>query len=174
MYVVQARGLPKVEMVHFRKQNRLIKYDFAQPGFYFVTICTSDRKEYFGEIDQGNMILNNSGRVAQKVWERAPLLYKNVDIDEFVVMPNHIHGIVIIKPQEQAEGLHYSLSQIVGSYKNVVSKTLRAILNEFSWQPSFYDHVIRKDESLDKIREYICNNPLKWELDKNNPANLWM
>jgi REP element-mobilizing transposase RayT len=86
-----------------------------------------------------------------------------------------MHGIIVIEPVVQASGLLLSLSQIVGSYKNIVTKQIRNNqLKEFSWQPSFYDHVVRRDESLNKIREYIRSNPLKWELDRNNPANLWM
>lgn len=161
-------------MVKIRKINRLTKYDYSQPGYYFVTICTDNKIEYFGEIKNGIMVLNSAGNIAKQFWENTPLCYQNTDIDAFIVMPNHVHGIIIIQDR-QAKGLHYSLSQIVGSYKNAVTKSIRAQTNiEFSWQPSFYDHVIRKDESLDKIREYIKNNPLKWELDKNDPSNLWM
>ena len=90
-------------------------------------------------------------------------------------MPNHLHGIVIVEPKMAANGRRYGLSTIIGSYKNITSKIIRrTAISDFSWQKSFYDHVIRKDESLDKIREYIRNNPLKWELDRNNPSNLWM
>jgi len=161
-------------MAKLRKTNRLSKFDYSQPGYYFVTVCTDNRKECFGKVENGVMILNTEGKIAEKSWKNTPECYQGVDIDEFAVMPNHIHGIVIIR-ERQAEGLHYTLSQIVGSYKNVVSKNIHAQGNiQFGWQPSFYDHVIRKDESLDKIREYIRNNPLKWELDRNNPSNLWM
>jgi REP element-mobilizing transposase RayT len=158
-----------------RKQNRLNNYDYSQPGYYFVTACTKDRKEYFGSVNIGKIDLSEMGKVVEEVWKRTPKLYKIVDIDEFVVMPNHLHGIVIIKPGEQAGGLRYSLDQIVGSFKNVVTKFIRKqFIPDFAWQPSFYYHVIRKEEGLDKIREYIRNNPLKWELDRNNLENLWM
>ena len=139
-----------------------------------MTTCTGNRVECFGVVNNRTMVLNDLGKIAEAAWVKTPMVYKNVDIDEFVIMPNHMHGIVIIKPHQQARGLHYSLSQIVGSYKNSVTKLARQLMHDFSWQPSFYDHVIRKDESLEKIREYIRNNPLKWELDRNNPANLWM
>lgn len=145
-------------MINFRKQNRL----------------TADRVEYFGQVQNGKMELNELGEVAKAVWVRTPSQYSSIGIDEFIVMPNHIHGIIIIQDVVQAPGLRPSLSQVVGSYKNVVTKLARQKQKEFSWQPSFYDHVIRKDESLDKIREYIFNNPLKWELDRNNLSNLWM
>ena len=162
-------------MINFRKTNRLTKYDYGQPGFYFVTVCTSQRKEYFGVAENGKMVLNDAGKMAENIWKRTPERYKNVQLDQFVIMPNHMHGIVVIQEVVQTPGLRPSLSQIVGSYKNVASKEIRSQgLKDFAWQPSFYDHVIRKDESLDKIREYIVNNRLKWELDRNNPSNLWM
>jgi REP element-mobilizing transposase RayT len=158
-----------------RKPNRLTKYDYTKAGYYFVTVCALNRTEYFGAVENSVMILNNLGKIAEDVWRRAGLIYPNVTLDEFVVMPNHMHGIIVIEDVGQARGLQPSLSQIIGSYKNVVSKNIRNKLDkQFAWQPSFYDHVIRKDGSLDKIREYIKNNPLKWELDRNNPENLWM
>jgi REP element-mobilizing transposase RayT len=159
----------------FRKQNRLSRYDYSQPGYYFVTICTSNRHEFFGSVETGIMSLSEAGKIANEVWLRTPKVYQNIDIDEYVVMPNHLHGVVIIKPGEQATGLHYNLSRIIGSYKNVVAKDIHTNCDiNFGWQPSFYDHVIRNNEGLDKIREYIRNNALKWALDRNNPANLWM
>ena len=119
------------------------------------------------------MVLNAAGQTAQDFWREIPNHYENVALDEFIVMPNHVHGIIILKMQ--ANGLRYSLSTIVGSYKNIVSKTLHTRgQKDFCWQGSFYDHVIRKEESLDKIREYIKNNPRKWELDRNNAENVWM
>jgi REP element-mobilizing transposase RayT len=160
-------------MVKFRKANRLTKYNYSQLGYYFVTICTKNRFEYFGKVENDKVILSSEGGCAEKFWQNIPQHYQNIGIDQFVIMPNHLHGIIIIK--KQATGLHYGISQIVGSYKNVVAKNIHANGRaEFGWQPSFYDHVIRKDESLHKIREYIVNNPIKWELDRNNTENLWM
>lgn len=182
---MQAIGLPQWHMGYIRKQNRLTKYDYSQSGYYFVTVCTDNRIEFFGSIEGQKMILNNLGIIAEQFWKEIPNHYNNTELDEFVIMPNHMHGILVIKPdvslglaglptRKQADGLPYSLSQIIGSYKNVVTKLARQPNPVFSWQPSFYDHVIRKEESLDKIREYILSNPLKWELDRNSPSNLWM
>lgn len=172
--VVQARGLLKSkDMVKFRKANRLAKFDYSQPGFYFVTLCTDEKRAYFGNINKGKMILNPLGEIAKDVWKRTPKVYPHAAIDEFVIMPNHMHGIVIIGDVKNRSPA--SLSQIIGSYKNVVTKQIgENFLKIFAWQPSFYDHVIRNGESLDNIRKYIRNNPIKWELDRNNPANLWM
>jgi len=156
-----------------RKPNRIKNFDYTYPNFYFVTICAKDRREYFGEVLNHEMVLNAAGQTAQNFWQEMPKHYKNVKTDEFIVMPNHLHGIIVL--EMQANGLRYSLSQIVGSYKNIVSKILHAGgLEDFYWQASFYDHVIRKEESLDKIREYIKNNPRKWDLDRNNAGNVWM
>jgi len=162
-------------MNQFRRINRLTKYDYSQLGYYFITACCDRKIEYFGQVENGVMKLNECGQAANNIWLEIPQHYKNIGIDEFIVMPNHMHGIIVIQDVVQATGLPAGLSQVVGSYKNVVSKRIRQeVLKEFAWQPSFYDHVIRKEDSLDKIREYITNNPLKWELDRNNPSNLWM
>jgi len=162
-----------------RKTIRLKSFDYSQPGFYFVTVCVQDRKCWFGEIVNGEMTLNGPGKIVEQYWKEIPSHYPNIQLDSFVIMPNHLHGIVIIDSvgaasgRPQAGNAHpYNLSSIIGSFKNISSKSIhKADLPDFSWQKSFYDHVIRQDESLDKIREYIVNNPKQWELDKENPKN---
>ena len=157
-----------------RKNNRLKNYDYAMPNYYFITVCTQNRQEYFGEIINYQMVLNEAGQAAERFWVEIPNHYRNIELDEFIIMPNHVHAIVFIKPQEDSKQ-NVNLSTIVGSYKNVTSKTIHRLLGQnFNWQKSFYDNIIRKDESLDRIREYIRNNPLKWEFDRNNNENLWM
>jgi REP element-mobilizing transposase RayT len=156
-----------------RKPNRIKKFDYSHPNFYFVTICTKDRREHFGEIFDCEMVLNNAGQAAEDFWEEIPKHYDNVELDEFIIMPNHLHGIVIL--ETKAGGLQSNLSQIIGSYKNIVSKHLHTGgFANFAWQKSFYDNVIRDEKSLRRIREYIRNNPRKWGLDRNNRENLWM
>ncbi len=129
------------------------------------------------------MLLNKYGELLKKFWDEIPKHYENVNTDAFQIMPNHIHGIIIILPvgatigrpfQKAGNARPYTdLHKIIGSYKNVTSKNIHAFgLKEFEWQKSFYDHVIRKNESLEKIREYIFNNPAKWELDQENPLYL--
>jgi len=168
-----------------RISNRLLKFDYSSPNYYFLTTCTEGKRNFFGEVVNGKMQLNGLGLIAEKFWKDIPNHYKGVSLDVFIVMPNHVHGIVIIEPVEADTGRQYqmeagslrygSLPKIIGAFKSITSKAIHeAGLNDFSWQKSFYDHVIRKEESLDKIREYILNNPLKWELDRNNPENLWM
>ena len=132
------------------------------------------------------MILNRSGVIARKIWLEIPQHFKNVKLDECIVMPNHIHGIIIIDDGDnhdvgnrhacslhQTERQYQKLSVVVGSYKSAVTKFINIQGNKiyFHWQKSFYDHVIRDEISLHKIREYILANPAMWESDEENPVN---
>ncbi|MFH1645471.1 MAG: transposase [Candidatus Omnitrophota bacterium] len=158
-----------------RKAVRFDGYDYSKPGYYYVTICTYNRERFFGHIKNGYMVLNDYGKIAKNVWLKIPNHFFNIGLDEYVIMPNHIHGIIIIdefvgdghaRPDYRNKS---NLSVIIGSYKSAVSKQIHQ-LNEisFKWQRFFYDHIIRTDESLNKIREYIINNPINWANDKNN------
>lgn len=168
-----------------RKLNRLKGYDYSQDGYYFVTICTKNRIEIFGQVNNGEMILNGNGNIVYRHWLDLPNHFWNCQLDEFVVMPNHLHGIVIINNQvgtdlksvsTERDLKRYSLSNIIQGFKifssRCINKQNRNII--FRWQRSFYDHIIRNDISLYKIRQYIIENPLKWELDRNNPKNLYL
>jgi REP element-mobilizing transposase RayT len=164
-------------MLQNRKLNRLANYNYSLPGYYFITICTKDRVCYFGDVVNGEMVLNGYGRVVEKQWLWLKENFPYVKLDVFQIMPNHFHGILIIEPVGNGldRSLHKQLplSNLVGAFKTTSSKLIRQFgLITFSWQKSFYDHVIRRDESLDKIREYIVNNPKQWELDEENPKNL--
>jgi putative transposase len=157
-----------------RVQIRLQEFDYSEEGYYFVTICTSDHKNIFGLIKDGQMKLNTFGMIAENSWKGIPLHFKNTELDEFIVMPNHIHGIIIINPlvgAGHARPLRINnLSQIIGSFKAAVSKQINGLIKiHFQWQRSYYDHIIRTEESLNNIREYIINNPTKWDEDENNP-----
>ncbi len=160
-----------------RKQLRLRNYDYSQNGMYFVTICTQNKKCYFGKIINDEMKLNIVGKIANKYLVDISKYYENVNIIEHVVMPNHIHLIVEICDEVVTEqcsvttvnGKNYGLlSKIVKSYKNAVTKEINKIYskNNFNWQRSYYDHIIRKEESLQKIQEYIIINPQEWESDE--------
>ncbi len=168
-----------------RKLNRLKEYDYSKCGYYFVTICIRKGVEYFGKIDNEKMVLNHYGKIVEDYWKEIPIYYNNVEIDAFVIMPSHIHGIIIINNENDRRTEHCSvptntepgfglLSKVIKSFKNAVTKKIRQELsdNNFQWQRSFYDHVIRNEESLYEIKKYIINNPLKWELEKNNIKNL--
>jgi putative transposase len=165
-----------------RKLTRLKGYDYSQSGYYFVTICTKDREEWFGRVDGDEMRLNEFGEIARNFWAEITGHFKYVGIDEFSVMPNHVHGILII--EENMVGNAYMrsllqnrtkmlLSKIIQQYKASVTRKINSLESNlhFGWQKSFYDHVIRNDRSLDNLRQYIINNPVKWELDIENGRN---
>ena len=164
--------------MHHRKVNRLQGCDYSEVGYYFVTICVQNMIEWFGEVRDGKIILSEYGRIAEKIWLEIPKYYKYVGLDEFIVMPNHIHGMIIINdydvgteqcsvPTKRKYGL---LSKVVKSFKEVFVKTIRRQYNipDFQWQRSFYDHIIRNEESLHEIRNYIRYNSSKWEYDREN------
>ncbi len=176
-----------------RKRNRLREWDYSTPHWYYVTICAQNHREWFGEIIEGKMILNEYGLMVQKRWLWLKEHYEYVDLDEFIVMPNHFHGILIIggsgrdltKNNEQHTkrtspdlSLHKlvkikPLSELIGVFKTTSSKLIHQNgLSNFSWQRSYYDHIIRNEGSLDNIRLYIRENSLSWETDRNNPENL--
>ncbi|MFH1360387.1 MAG: transposase [Candidatus Omnitrophota bacterium] len=162
-----------------RKRNRLKNYDYAQAGYYFVTVCAQNREECFGKIVDSQMILNSCGAIAQTCWFDLPNHYHHCGLDEFIIMPNHIHGIVMIK-NDVGTGFkpvptyrRHSLSEIIRGFKTFSSKKINASGRKirFHWQRSFYDSIIRNKKSLNTIREYMRNNPLRWEFDRNNPRN---
>ena len=172
----------------FRNESfRLNGHDYSSDCTYFITICTHMRLSYFGNISNGKMILSDTGRIAYKLWYEIPEHFSFVSLDEFVVMPNHVHGIVIIQSMAPVRPLHAtavqstknefmstispktgSLATVIRSYKSAVSKNVHLIDPDFSWQPLYYDHIIRSEgtlhaTSLDRIRDYIINNPVKWD-----------
>lgn len=164
-----------------RKNVRLPGFDYSQAGYYFITICTQDERCLFGEVQNGAMTLNVLGMVVQRYWQEIPKHYQNVELDAFVIMPNHMHGIIVINEGDVTKNNNVGainnrpyglLSRVVKSFKNVTTKEIKSNGNlNFQWQKSFYDHVIRDEPSLETIREYIINNPLQWELDTENPNN---
>ena len=171
-----------------RKPNRLQDYDYSQTGYYLVTICTQDKINYFGEIEKVRMKLSDIGQIVTDCWRGIPEHLRDTALDEFVVMPNHIHGIIVIKGNNslQGDGVGNNdrcslrnarnmelLPKIISQYKSSVTRMVRKQWgnHSFGWQKSFYDHVIRNNEDLHRVRTYIQNNPLNWELDKNNRAN---
>ena len=158
---------------HPRQSIRLKRYDYSSPGYYYVTICTKHNIEYLGERKNGKMILNQFGNIVNQQWKWLSNQYKYVEIDEFAVMPNHFHGILIIDPtnvvnRRVVTGRDLSLQKIkplpelIGAFKTTSSKLIhQSGLDEFRWQRSFYDHIIRTETSLNKIQRYIMDNPLK-------------
>jgi REP element-mobilizing transposase RayT len=174
--------------MHHRRSIRLKEYDYLQVGAYFVTICTHNRECLFGDINNGEMKLNNAGRVVRNVWNNLPAGYFNIETDEFVVMPNHIHGIILIVGaqfiapdgnqnttnqdviNQGAMNRAPTLGEIVRTSKVRCTHAINRINNTVGvplWQRNYYEHIIRNEAELNKTREYIVNNPLNWESDEN-------
>lgn len=160
---------------------RLRDYDYTLPGWYFVTMCTRDRMHDFGHVNDGYALLSKVGRVAHDTYTRIPQQFCNAHIDEFVVMPNHIHGIICILRRDVINHVSTgntiqditpmgtgALGEIVRWYKGRVTYYGRRIDPTFAWQRSYYDHIIRNTEDLERIRHYIRTNPENWERDTEN------
>ncbi|MBN2099716.1 MAG: transposase [Dehalococcoidia bacterium] len=164
---------------HHRRSIRLGGYDYAQPGAYFVTICTYQRECLLGEIVDGNVRLSASGQIVADAWVWLAVQYPYVELDVSVVMPNHLHGVVVIRDDVRRGGSRTAptqgrkpLGRLIGAFKTVSTKRLnRSRLTPGAplWQRDFYEHVIRTDAELMAIREYILANPAGWDEDENNP-----
>jgi putative transposase len=161
-----------------RRSIRLKEFDYSQPGLYFVTIVTHQRKCVFGEVADGSVQLSEAGRVVNEMWHGLPERFPDASADLFVVMPNHVHVIVnvgaqFIAPGGAGEGAMNrapTLGQIIRSVKAAATHRLRQTRGlEFVWQRNYYEHVIRDEEALNRIRQYILDNPTRWELDPENP-----
>jgi len=158
-----------------RKPLRLAEYDYSRAGLYFVTIRSHRGTCLFGSIGNGEMHLSCAGAIVVKCWLDIPMHYSAITPDCYVVMPNHVHGILFVH-HDRAESTARDcgrLSNIIGSFKSAASKQIHLNYRRrigSIWQRGYYEHVIRRSDSLDKIREYIVNNPAKWELDEENPS----
>lgn len=156
-------------------------WDYGANAAYFVTICTQNRHWYFGEVADGLMQLSEIGRIAQSCWMEIPQHFPFVQLDAFVVIPNHVHGIIVIdKPGEgivETQNLvspprntfgpqSKNLASIIRGFKIGVTKNARLIDPGFAWQSLYHDHIIRDQKSYLNITEYIINNPAKWKDDK--------
>ncbi len=144
-----------------RKSPRIPDYSYSTPNYYFITICTHNKLCIFGNPGK----LNFYGKIAEEHLKLISELHKNIRIDKFVVMPNHIHCFFIIQPEHGCDGIH-DLSVVIGQYKMSVTKKIRQMEPDMEvWQRSFHDHIIRNQKSYEKIWQYIEDNPLKWEED---------
>jgi REP element-mobilizing transposase RayT len=174
---------------HHRRSIRLKGYDYTQSGAYFVTICAYQRMHVFGEIVNGEMILNDTGEIARDEWFKTEKLRPYVELyeDEFVVMPNHAHGIIWIVenvgtrrrrvPTAESFGkpVKGSIPTIVRAYKSAVTYAVngaQGVRGAVLWQKNYYEHIIRNDRELNNIGWYILNNPLNWQLDRDNLQNI--
>jgi len=156
---------------------RLSGFDYASPGYYFATICTSNKIEWFGKTLKGGVFLNQNGKIMDECWNDLPNHYSNCELDYYIIMPNHFHGIVIIteknlndeKASVTSEHKSHSLSEIVRGFKSFSSRKINQLITsgtKFRWQNSFYDRVIRNEKELCLIRKYIIENPLKIDVER--------
>jgi putative transposase len=166
---------------HRRRSIRLKYYDYSQSGAYFVTIVTKSRSCLLGDIVDEEMRLNNSGHAVQEIWENLVEHYARIELDAFVVMPNHIHGIIVITvgaglrpaPTPAPTRRQYGLPEIVRAFKSFSARRINEIRQSPGvpiWQRNYFEHVIRNEESLNHIRQYILDNPARWAFDRENPT----
>jgi putative transposase len=166
-----------------RRPLRLKEYDYSQGGAYFVTVCAKHRKMLFGDIVEEGMRLSPFGLVVKECWQDLPRHYHSLELDAFIVMPNHVHGIFMItgnpnvgaglKPAPTSK--RHALPEIVRALKPFSSRRINEIRRTPGtpvWQRNYYEHVIRNEIDLEDTREYIQNNPLKWLEDENHPSNI--
>lgn len=182
--------MPYNPQIHHRRSIRLKGYDYSQAGLYFITICTQNRECLFGEFRSPEMILNDAGNIANECWLVIPNHFPNVILHEFIVMPNHIHGIVELKTESvgaenfppyitnganDSNGANddsplRSPSKTIGSmvrgYKIGVTKWMRQNTDVYDvWQRNYWEHIIRNENEYLRIAEYIINNPQQWDND---------
>ncbi|WP_188460532.1 transposase [Marivirga lumbricoides] len=169
---------------------RLKNWDYGSNAAYFVTICTKNRECFFGEIQNGEMILNDVGRIANDCWWQIPEHFPFVKLGNHIIMPNHVHGIVVIdKPTDDRNDIRMietqnfaslrtpqtgnrfgpqskNLASIIRGFKSGVTMGARSINPDFAWQARYHDHIIRDDQSFHRISDYIKNNPKNWQGDR--------
>lgn len=160
-----------------RKSYRLKNYDYSSNGYYFITICTKNMIKHFGEIIDGKMILNWKGKVVRRCWKNIENHYNFVENYEFIIMPDHIHGILKINHNrrdapwcvrtmndiDRFKLKKNSISLIINHFKGAASKKIRIKCPDFEWHCRFYDHIIRNEKSLINHINYIKNNPMNYK-----------
>ena len=178
---------------HHRRSIRLLHYDYSRPGFYFVTICTHQKQCLFGEMKEQKMGLNQIGKMVRDEWLKSAQICQEIELDEWVIMPNHLHGIVVIQKNDDGgvinnkgainvEGARHaplrckpkSLSSFVAGFKSSVTKRIKVFCSQPDfciWQRNYYESVVRNEQHLNKIRHYIFDNPQKWAEDIENHHN---
>jgi putative transposase len=181
-----------------RRSIRLEGYDYSSAGAYFVTVCAKERECLFGDVVSGKMCLNDAGRVVHDTWRAMPRRFPTINVDEFVIMPNHVHGIVVIDiwsssvgaglalpeksalPDESigtmdggaASSAPTTLGDVVRAFKSISAIAVNRLIGHVGrqlWQRNYYEHIIRNEDSLNRIRAYIAANPARWDKDENNP-----
>ena len=165
-------------LIRARKQLRLPGWNYKTPGYYFVTLCVEQRQYLFGNIENCVMILNDAGQMINEVCCVLPALYSGISLDKYIIMPDHMHFIIIITPgYNKKEGRRQSTAPTLGDiikkfntyttyrYRQGIYKLNLLPYFKHLWQRNYYEHIIRNNESLEKIRSYIDNNPGTWKSD---------
>lgn len=170
--------------IHHNRSIRLQGYDYSQDGLYFITICLQNRLHLFGDVVDGNMVFTDAGSIAIQCWMDIPKHFPNTILHQYIIMPNHVHGIIQIlnnasdnitnKKNQFQKIIPRSIGSIVRGFKIGVTKWFRnKFPNEFPrerkiWQRNYYEHIIRNEKSFERISNYISNNPMNWKNDKYN------
>lgn len=178
---------------HRRRSLRLMGYDYSQPGAYFVKVCTQGRQCLFGRVVTHKMQPNDAGRMVQACWQELPNRFPFVKLDQFVVMPNYFHGIIqlirnrcrgepCVRPDVHPHGtLDGTIGRIIQAFKSVTAHGYIIGVRQHGWtsfpgrlwQRNYYEKIIRDDETLNVIRQYIMDNPAQWEMDSENLRTLY-
>ena len=160
---------------YHRRSIRLKDYDYSQTGWYYVTLVDQNRKCLLGKVVNDSMELSAPGKIAKNNWLKIPYLRPNIGLDEFIIMPNHFHGIVIINGNLNVRATDSvaptlranSLGSILGQFKSASTKEIqKSHISHFKWQRNYWERVIRDEAELNRIRKYIIENPINWNKDK--------
>jgi REP element-mobilizing transposase RayT len=167
--------------VHHRRSLRFDRWDYRELAVYFVTITTEARAPLLGTIADGQVILSEFGRIAHDEWLNSATLRADVELDLFVVMPNHVHGLVVLLPKQLLPKLptapgrfaSRSLGALVGGFKSAASRRINELRDTPGtpvWQRNYYDRIVRNEDELAQVRAYIDDNPRRWFQDPENPV----
>ncbi len=151
-----------------KKKLRIPGFDYSQPGAYFITVCVAQRQCLLGEIVDFRLQKSSVGEIVSQCWETLPQTYAFIKLDAWTLMPNHFHGIIWLGSDNSTKK---SLTQIIPGFKSACTSKIKKTFGyeRRIWQPDFYEHVIRNETELFRIREYIVNNPINWANDEENP-----
>ena len=165
--------------LHQHRSIRLRGYDYTRDGAYYITIVTHGRRTLFGDIIEGEMRLNEAGEMVKDGWGWLATRHPYVELDLYIVMPNHMHGIIVITDHSRGVSRNAPtttprkpLGRLIGAFKTVTTKQVnlaQGTPGQLLWQRNYYEHIIRNDAEWDRVREYIANNPMRWGMDRENP-----